>query len=237
MRIALLATALVFCLPATSQPNAPVSIKLEAPPCAFPSKETTASDLIQRAATCLDEGKTAQAVPIYFAGQARMRTLAIVDMDPDGTSKLLSSLTLTFGPAINGWSGGDIPQWMVSITDGLDWDKKTPFLELDVMARKNLRGVSEAHAVHGKVRESMYALIGKIRDDRAKIYSRRDELRFPVRDSWWNAEQRRLIPVSPPPTRALPTLAQLREGATEIVAKERLQSGDLLLLRQEQPTK
>lgn len=191
-KIAFLLTLFVVAL-ANAQVNSADNqlITQDSPPCLFPSIETTVADLMQRAATCLEQGKKSQAVPIYFAGQIRLRTLAIVDKDPQGAQALLSSMTYTLGPSINGWSGGDIPQWMISLKEAIDWDEKQSFVELDKTALKNFRNLSEAHEIHKKVRSGIYILIGKIRDDRAKIYARRDEQKFPVRDPWWLEEKRK----------------------------------------------
>lgn len=200
------------------------TVVIESPPCAFPDVETTAVDLMQRAATCLDEGRMAEAVPIYFAGQIRLRTLAIVDKNPGGASSLLSSFTYTFGPAVNGWAGGDIPAWMIALNNAIDWDKKTPFKELDDIALKNFKNVAEAREIHARVSASIYTLIGKIRDDRVKIYTRRDEQKFLVRDPWWSDEGRQLSKQTLP-MRA--TAADLVENLQQKLIKERFESGKM----------
>lgn len=216
-----------------AEPNAePVAQKIEtviieSPPCAFPDAETTAVDLMQRAATCLDEKKMAEAIPIYFAGQIRLRTLAILDKNPDGSPAMLSSFTYAFGPAVNGWAGGDIPAWMIALNDAIDWDKKTAFKELDEVALKNFRNVAEARDIHGRVNASIYTLIGKIRDDKVKIYVRRDEQQFLVRDPWWTDEERKLAKQALP---MRPTAEGLVENLKQKSIKERFESGNMPLI-------
>lgn len=199
------------------------AVIVESPPCAFPSKETSAVDMMQRAATCLDEKKMAEAVPLYFAGQIRLRTLAVVDKNASGALAMLSSFTHAFGPAVNGWAGGDIPGWMISLGDAIAWDQRTPFKELDDIALKNFRNVAEAHDIHARVRASIHTLIGKIRDDRSKIYARRDEQQFLVRDAWWTDQQRDLAGQA---MSKRPTAESATEPTQGKLAKEKREAED-----------
>lgn len=232
MKKTMLLASLVLILPLASSAKEILEQKteviiVEPPPCEMPKVETTAIDLMQRSATCLDEKKTKEAVPIYFAGQIRLRTLAILDKNPSGAQAMLSSFTYMFGPAINGWAGGDIPEWMIALGQAIEWDKKTPFKELDEVALRNFRNVSEAKTIHERVNASMYVLIGKIRDDREKIYLRRDEQNFIVRDPWWTNEQKKS---SKKESSHDLTYEQVQESLMKKEIKKQFESGNMNLI-------
>lgn len=203
------------------------TIIVESPPCALPTKETTSIDLMQRAASCLEAKQMHEAVVVYFAGQIRLRTLAIVEKDANGAPAMLSSVTYALGPAVNGWAGGDITGWMVALADAIDWDKKTPFSELNAIALKNFRNVVEAQAIHEKVRASIYTLIGRLRDDRAKIYLRRNEQNHVVRDPWWTTEQKSIAKKA---AMSPPTNEEVREIQAQKKLKESFEAGGLSIL-------
>lgn len=173
-----------------NSPDDSNKIVVESPPCELPAASESAAGIFQRTASCLEDKKMDKAVLLYFIGQIRLRTLAVIDKNPEGANSLLSSVTYAFGPPVNGWAGGDIPSWIETLSDSLDWDKRNPFLELDYVARKNFRPLTEAYAVREEVRRGISMLINNLTQDISSIYLKRDKSGFTVRDPWWTEDVR-----------------------------------------------